>query len=107
MLYKRGGQDRSLWNAIFQPWQPALFATNVGKFKTPVLSHLHYYSYRAFVRQESEQFTNEATEPYSVISRCQINKHGTGLFLCFKTVVALPQSLLSFVGLFVLNIWQH
>ena len=45
------------------------------------------HSYHMFASQESEQLVGEATVQDSVISRCQINKHGTSFSFCFKTVL--------------------
>ena len=52
--YIRGGQDRSLWDAILQALQPGLFASTGNECKAPVLDKLYGHSYHAFVRQESE-----------------------------------------------------
>ena len=98
MLFKREVQDRSLWDAILQASPPALFATTGDKRKAPALDKLRNHSYHVFVKQESEQLAVEATVPDSVISRCQIYKHGTGLSFCFKTVLDVldPQNCLIY-----------
>ena len=84
----RRGQGRSLWNAIFQESQPALFAITGGECKAPVLDKLQNdHSYHVFARQESEQLSSEAMGPDCVINRCQIYKHGTGLSFYFKTAL--------------------
>ena len=44
------------------------------------------------VRQKSQQLAGEATVPDSVISSCQIDKHGTGLLFCLKRILnGLPK----------------
>ena len=67
--------------------QPALLATIGGKCKAPVLDKLHDHSYHVFVWQESEQLAGKVAVLDSVISRCQIYEHDTGLSFCFQTVL--------------------
>ena len=38
------------------------------------------------IRQKSQQHAGEAAVPVRVISRCQIDKHGTGLLLSLERV---------------------
>ena len=49
-------------------------------FPTKFRDHLDH----VLVRQKSQQLAGEATVPDSVISNCQIYKHGTRLLFCLK-----------------------
>ena len=43
------------------------------------------------VRQKFQQLADEATVPDSIISSCQIDKHGTSLLLCLKRFLTVFQ----------------
>ena len=45
------------------------------------------HSDHVLVWQKSQQLAGEATVPRSVISSCQIDKHGTGLLFCRKEIL--------------------
>ena len=47
--------------------------------RAPVLDKLRDDSHHMLVRKEFKQLSGQATVPDSVISRCQIYKHGTNL----------------------------
>ena len=47
--------------------------------------------------QKSQQLAGEATVPDSIISRCQVDKHGTGIFLSLKRALSILHELNNLV----------
>ena len=58
----------------------------VVRGEASVLNKFHDHPDHELVQQKSQQLAGEATVPSSVISSCQIDKHGTSLFLPQKDV---------------------
>ena len=83
---KKRSQDQSLWNIIFQVSEPAWLAVTSGQGEASAPNKFHDHLNHALFRQKSQHLAGEATVPDSVISRCQIDKHGTNLF-CLKRIL--------------------
>ena len=89
-----------------------LLAVTSGQGETSVPSKFHKHPDHVLVRQKSQQLVGEATVPDSVISSCQIDKHGTSLF-CLKKIlnVLRKQNDLIYGRLFVpkssLFLWKQ
>ena len=60
--------------------EPALFVATSGQGKGSVPNQYHDHRDHVLVQHKSQQPTGETTVPDSVISSCQIDKHGTSLF---------------------------
>ena len=58
-----------------------------GQGEASVPSKFHDHLDHVVVRQKSQQLAGVATVPDSVISSCQIDKHGTGLLFCLKRIL--------------------
>ena len=67
--------------------KPAWLAVTSGQGEACVPNKLHDHSNLVLVRMKSQQLAGEATVPDSVISSCQIDKHGTGLLFASKESV--------------------
>ena len=59
-------------------------AVTSGQDEASVPNKFHNHPDHVLVRQKSKQLAGETTVPDSVISSCQIDKHGTSLLFCLK-----------------------
>ena len=61
--------------------EPAWVAVTTVQGEASVPNKFHDHSDHVLVRQKFQQLSGDATVPDNVISSCQIDKHGTGIFL--------------------------
>ena len=86
-IKKECGQDRSLDDAVSQTSKPASLAITGGEGEASVLDKLQDHPDHVLIRQKSQQLAGKASVPDNAISRCQVDKHGTSLFLCLIRVL--------------------
>ena len=81
--------------------KPASLAITGGEDEAFMSDKLQDYPNHVLVRQKSEQLAGAAVVSDSVISRCQVDKHGTGLLLYLKKVLNIlcEQTIWSMVDL--------
>ena len=84
ICWKEKGQDWSRRDVIFQMSEPAWVAVTAVQGEASVPNKFHDHSDHVLVRQKFQQLSGDATMPDNVISSCQIDKHGTGLFFASK-----------------------
>ena len=56
-----------------------------------IFDKLHNHLDHVVIRKKSQQLTSKAAVSSSVINRCQVDKHGTGLLLSLKRVLDILQ----------------
>ena len=66
--------------------KPASLATT-GEGEASILDKLQDYPNHVFIWHKSQQLAGEAAVPDSVINRCQVGKHRTGLLFSLKRVL--------------------
>ena len=76
-----------MWDTILQVSKPAWLAVTIGQGKASVSNKFHDRLDHVLVQEKSQQLAGEATVPDSVMSSCQIDKHGTGLLFCLKRIL--------------------
>ena len=76
-----------MWDTIFQALGPAWLAVTSVKDEASVPNKFHDHSDHVLVRQKCQQLAGEAMAPDSVISACEIDKHGTSLLFCLKRIL--------------------
>ena len=91
-----GDQDLFLRNAVFQTSKPATLAVTGREGEASIFDKLQDHLDHVIIRKKSQQIAGEAAVLDSVISCCQVEKHGSDLLLCMKKVLnILKSSLLS------------
>ena len=73
------GQNRSLRNSVSWTSKPVSLAVTGGKSEASTLEKFPDHPDHVLIREKSQQLAGEAAMPDSVISCCQVDKHGTGL----------------------------
>ena len=71
--------------------KPASLAITVDESETPISEKLQDYQNHVLIRQKSQQLAGETAVPHSDTSRCQVDKHGTGLLLSLKRVLDISR----------------
>ena len=66
-------------DAISQTSKPASLGVTGDEGKASISDKIQDHPNRVLIRQMSLQLAGKAALPDSVISRCQVHKHGTGL----------------------------
>ena len=86
-ITEKRGQDQSLWDAVSQKSKPASLAITGGENEAYILDKFQNHLDYVLIREKSQQLAGEAVVADSVKSFCQVDKHGTVLFLSLKKVL--------------------
>ena len=86
-MKEEGGQDRSRRDTVSQTSKPALPVVAGGESEASISDKLKDHPDHVLIWEKSQQLAVEAAVSDNVISRCQIGKHGTGLFLSLESVL--------------------
>ena len=86
-IKKCGSQVRSLKDAVSQMSKSVSLAITGGEGEASILDKLQNYPSHVLILQKSQQLAGEAMSQAGVISRCQVDKHCTGLLFCFKRIL--------------------
>ena len=74
-------------DVVSQTSKSVSLAATGGEGEASISDKLQDHPNHVFIRQKSQQLSGEAAVPHSVMSRCQIDKHSTDLFLSFERVL--------------------
>ena len=84
MLKRRGAKTDPCGKPLFQASEPAWLDVTSGQGEASNPDKFHDHADHVLIQQKPKQLAGEATVPDSVVSKCQIDKRGSGLLFASK-----------------------